>query len=210
MTVPEVIVHTDIHERYFADPIDSDRYQALAIGPGIGQEEDTALALMDQLKECHCPIVLDADALNILASHRNWLSRIPKRCILTPHVKELERLIGKSLDTHEVFRKTKELAAYLQAYIIIKGKWSTVVTPKGEFFINPTGNPGMATAGSGDLLTGLLLSFLAQKYPPHIASLMAVYLHGLAADIAIEDTQSIESLIASDIQIGRASCRERV
>lgn len=198
MTVPEAIVHTDIHERYFADPIDSDRYQALAIGPGIGQEEDTALALMDQLKECHCPIVLDADALNILASHRNWLSRIPKRCILTPHVKELERLIGKSLDTYEVFRKTKELAAYLQAYIIIKGKWSTVVTPKGEFFINPTGNPGMATAGSGDVLTGILLSLLAQGYTQEEAAKLGVYAHGLAGDIAAEEKGEI-GMTATDI-----------
>lgn len=198
ITVPEAIVHTDIHERYFADPIDSDRYQALAIGPGIGLEEDTALALMEQLNGCHIPIVLDADALNILSSHRNWLSRIPKRCILTPHPKELERLVGKCLDTYEVLRKTKELAAYLQAYIVIKGKWSTIVTPKGDFYINPTGNPGMATAGSGDVLTGILLSLLAQGYTQEEAVKIGVYTHGLAGDIAADDKGEI-GMTATDI-----------
>ena len=153
---------------------------------------------MEQLNGCHIPIVLDADALNILSSHRNWLSRIPKRCILTPHPKELERLIGKCHDTYEVLRKTKELAAYLQAYIVIKGKWSTIVTPKGDFYINPTGNPGMATAGSGDVLTGILLSLLAQGYTQEEAVKIGVYTHGLAGDIAADDKGEI-GMTATDI-----------
>ena len=136
--------------------------------------------------------------MNILSSHRNWLSRIPKRCILTPHLKELERLIGKCLDTYEVFCKTKELAAYLQAYIVIKGKWSTIVTPKGDFFINPTGNPGMATAGSGDVLTGILLSLLSQGYTQEEAVKLGVYAHGLAGDIAANDKGEI-GMTATDI-----------
>lgn len=83
-TVPEAIVQTDIHDHYFAEPVDTDRYQAIAIGPGLGQEEDTALAMMEQIQGCPAPLVLDADAINIFGTHRNWLSRMPKRCILTP------------------------------------------------------------------------------------------------------------------------------
>lgn len=188
-TVPEAIVHTDIHERYFAEPTDIDRYQAIAIGPGLGQEEDTALAMMEQIQNCPLPLVLDADALNILSTHRSWLSRLPKRCILTPHLGELERLIGKCMDTYERLVKTKELAAYLQSYIIVKGSWSAVVTPEGNCYFNPTGNPGMATAGSGDVLTGILLSLLSQGYSQEDASRLGVYVHGLAGDIAAQQKE---------------------
>ena len=197
-TVPEAIVHTDIHERYFAEPTDIDRYQAIAIGPGLGQEEDTALAMMEQIQNCPLPLVLDADALNILSTHRSWLSRLPKRCILTPHLGELERLIGKCMDTYERLVKTKELAAYLQSYIIVKGSWSAVVTPEGNCYFNPTGNPGMATAGSGDVLTGILLSLLSQGYSQEDASRLGVYVHGLAGDIAAQQKGEI-GMTSSDI-----------
>lgn len=196
--VPEAIVHTDIHERYFAEPTDTDRYQAIAIGPGLGQEEDTALALMEQIQNCPLPLVLDADALNILSSHRSWLSRLPKRCILTPHLRELERLTGKCMDTYERLTKAKELAAYLQSYIIVKGAWSTVVTPEGNCYFNPTGNPGMATAGSGDVLTGILLALLAQGYAQEDACRLGVYVHGLAGDIAASKKGEI-GMTAGDI-----------
>ena len=190
-TVPEAIVQTDIHDHYFAEPVDTDRYQAIAIGPGLGQEEDTALTMMEQIQGCPVPLVLDADAINIFGTHRNWLSRMPKRCILTPHLKELERLIGKCMDTYERLTKTKELAAYLQSYIIIKGSWSTVVTPEGNCYFNPTGNPGMATAGSGDVLTGILAALLAQGYTQEDACRLGVYVHGLAGDIAAEEKGEI-------------------
>ncbi len=165
--------------------------RAIAIGPGLGQEEDTALAMMEQIQGCPVPLVLDADAINIFGTHRNWLSRMPKRCILTPHLKELERLIGKCMDTYERLTKTKELAAYLQSYIIIKGSWSTVVTPEGNCYFNPTGNPGMATAGSGDVLTGILAALLAQGYTQEDACRLGVYVHGLAGDIAAEEKGEI-------------------
>ena len=197
-TVPEAIVHTDIHERYFAQPMHLNRYRALAIGPGIGQEEDTALAMMEQIQGSSLPIVLDADAINILSSHRNWLGRIPKQCILTPHIGELERLIGKCMDTYERLTKVKELAGYLQSYFIVKGAWTTIVTPEGNFFFNPTGNPGMATAGSGDVLTGILLALLAQGYDREAACRIGVYIHGLAGDIAAERLTEI-GMKASDI-----------
>lgn len=197
-TVPEAIVQTDIHERYFAQPTDLSRYKAIAIGPGLGQEEDTALAMMEQIQGSSLPIILDADAINILSTHRNWLSRIPKRCILTPHLGELERLIGKCMDTYERLTKVKELATYLQSYIIVKGAWTAIVTPEGNYFFNPTGNPGMATAGSGDVLTGILLALVSQGYTQEEACLLGVYIHGMAGDIAAEEMTEI-SLTASDI-----------
>jgi NAD(P)H-hydrate epimerase len=197
-TVPEAIVQTDIHERYFAQPTDLNRYKALAIGPGLGQEEDTALAMMEQIRGSHIPIVLDADAINILSTHRNWFSRLPKRCILTPHIGELDRLIGKCMDTYERLTKVKELAAYLQSYIIVKGAWTTIVTPEGHCHLNPTGNPGMATGGSGDVLTGILLGLLSQGYTQEDACKLGVYIHGLAGDIAAEEHTEI-GMTAHDI-----------
>ena len=198
ISVPEAIVQTDIHERYFAQPTDLSRYKAIAIGPGLGQEEDTALAMMEQIQGSNLPIILDADAINILSTHRNWLSRLPKRCILTPHLGELERLIGKCMDTYERLTKVKELAAYLQSYIIVKGAWTTIVTPEGEYFFNPTGNPGMATGGSGDVLTGILLALVAQGYSREAACKLGVYIHGLAGDIAAEEMTET-GMISSDI-----------
>ena len=196
--VPEAIVHTDIHERYFAEPVELGRYKAIAIGPGLGQEEDTALAMMEQIQGTSLPLVLDADAINILSTHRNWLGRIPKRSILTPHIGELERLTGKCMDTYERLSKVKELAAYLQSYIIVKGAWTCIVTPEGNFHFNPTGNPGMATAGSGDVLTGILLALLAQGYTQEEACKLGVYIHGMAGDIAAEEMTEI-SMTSSDI-----------
>ena len=198
ITVPEAIVQTDIHERYFAEPVELRRYNALAIGPGLGQEEDTALAMMEQIQGCHLPVVLDADAINILSTHRNWLSRLPKQCILTPHLGELERLTGKCMDSYERITKVKELANYLQSYILIKGAWTAIVTPEGHCYFNPTGNPGMATAGSGDVLTGILLALLAQGYSPEESCKLGVYIHGLAGDIAAKSLSEI-SMTAGDI-----------
>jgi len=197
-TVPEAIVQTDIHERYFAQPTDLNRYKAIAIGPGLGQEEDTALAMMEQIQGSTLPVILDADAINILSTHRNWLSRLPKRCILTPHLGELERLTGKCMDTYERLTKVKELATYLQSYIIVKGAWTAIVTPEGKYYFNPTGNPGMATGGSGDVLTGILLALTAQGYSREEACLLGVYVHGLAGDLAAEEMTEI-SMTASDI-----------
>ena len=197
-TVPEAIVQTDIHERYYAEPVDLSKYKALAIGPGLGQEEDTALAMMEQIQASNIPVVLDADAINILSSHRNWLSRLPKQSILTPHLGELERLTGKCMDTYERLTKVKELAAYLHSYIIVKGAWTIIVTPDGRCFLNPTGNPGMATAGSGDVLTGILLALLAQGYSQEEACQLGVYVHGLAGDIAAE-TMSQLGMTSGDI-----------
>ena len=196
--IPEAMVQNDVHEHYFAEPVDLDNYQAIAIGPGIGQEEETALATFDQLADCYIPALLDADAINIVSSHRNYLNRLPRRSILTPHIGELERIIGRCNDSFERLTKAKELAAYVQCYIVLKGAYTVVITPEGKFYFNPTGNPGMATGGSGDVLTGIILALLAQGYPQEDAARLGVYIHGLAGDIACRRMGEI-ALTASDI-----------
>ena len=197
-SVPEAMVMDDVDERYFAEPEDLDNYQALGIGPGLGQEEVTAQAVLDQVSNCYIPVVLDADALNIFSSYRNYLTRIPKGSILTPHIKELERLVGRCSNSFERLTKAKELAAYLQCFIVLKGAWSTIITPDGNFHFNTTGNPGMATAGSGDILTGIITSLLAQGYSAENACKLGVFLHGRAGDIAADKYGQI-SMSASDI-----------
>ncbi len=196
--VPEAIVHDDTSERYFSTLADLDDYQALAIGPGLGQEEESALATIDQLADCYIPVVLDADALNILSRNPSSLSKIPQGSILTPHIGELERLIGKCSNQFERLTKAKEMACELQCHIVLKGAYTTVITPEGNFYINPTGNPGMATAGSGDVLTGIILSLLTQGYTASEASRLGVYVHGLAGDIAAQRQGEI-SMTATDI-----------
>ena len=196
--VPQATVEDDLHERFFAEPTDLDNYQAIAIGPGLGQEEITAKTTIEQLDSCYVPTVLDADALNNLSVYRNFLNRVPKQAILTPHVKELERLVGRCSNSYERLSKAKELSSYLQCYIVLKGAWTTIITPEGNCYFNPTGNPGMATGGSGDVLTGILLALLAQGYPQEAACRLGVYVHGLAGDIARE-RQGVISMNAADI-----------
>ncbi len=196
--VPEAMVQHDEHEHCFSTPISPDSYTAIAIGPGLGQRAETAMALHEQLSGTEYPIIIDADALNILAANKNWFSLIPKESILTPHPKELERLVGHCSGSYERLIRACELAKQWQVCIILKGAWSCVITPKGECHFNPTGNPGMATGGSGDVLTGILLGLLAQGYPPVKTALIGTYLHGVAGDIAAEQ-KGENGMIASDI-----------
>jgi NAD(P)H-hydrate epimerase len=198
LSVPEAITRTDVDQQFFAVPEETDNYQAVAVGPGIGQEEETAFALKDQLQQSSLPMIIDADALNILSSHRNWLSMLTKGSILTPHIGELERLVGKCTDSFERLKKAKELAISLASYIIVKGHYSTIVTPDGRFLFNPTGNAGMATAGSGDVLTGILLALAAQGFNPEDVCKLGVYVHGLAGDMAAAEKGEI-GMTAGDI-----------
>lgn len=196
--VPEAMVETDANEMYFAIPTDTDDYQAVGIGPGLGKDEETEAALLEQLEHCQTPVVLDADALNILANHRHTLTHLPKGSILTPHPKELERLTGKCQDSYERLTKACELARIAKVHIILKGAYSTIITPEGKCYFNPTGNPGMATGGSGDVLTGVVLALLAQGYDAEDAAKIGTYVHGLAGDFA-QKKRGMISLIASDI-----------
>ena len=196
--IPEAIVEQDVSEICFAVPTDADDYQAIGIGPGLGRSEETEAALLEQLSSCQTPLVVDADALNILANHRHALNNLPKGSILTPHPKELERLVGKCQDSYERLTKAIELAHTAKVHIVLKGANSAIITPNGKCFFNPTGNPGMATAGSGDVLTGIILALLAQGYAADEAAKIGTFVHGLAGDFARKKTGVI-SLMAGDI-----------
>lgn len=199
MSVPEAVVTLDKDKEIFSEAVDTDNYNAMGIGPGLGTNEETAIALISQLRRTRCPIVADADALNILGAHRAWMQQLPEGMILTPHPKELDRLSGTtSAGDYERLTKSVDLAERLGAFVILKGHLSALCMPDGHVVFNTTGNAGMATAGSGDVLTGLLTGLLARGYDRRQACLMGMYLHGLAGDMAAAET-GMESLVASDI-----------
>lgn len=198
ISVPEAILHIERQAAHFATPFETTSFNALAIGPGIGTDEVTVRAFSQQLHYHQGPLVLDADALNILGSYPELMNRIPQDAILTPHKKELRGLIGATSSSYEELQLTRQLCQRHHIYVIIKGANSAIVTPEGDVIFNITGNPGMATAGSGDVLSGIILSLLAQDYSSLQASLLATYLHGLAGDLAAADLTQ-ESLIATDL-----------
>ena len=197
-SVPEAIIKTGAEEIIFAESVDTEEYNAMGIGPGLGQSEQTAIALIAQLRRTQCPIVADADAINILANHRAWLQQLPKGIILTPHPKEFDRLEGHSADSYERLTKACNLAERLQGIVILKGHYTAICMADGHVMFNPTGNAGMATAGSGDVLMGIITGLLARGYQPKEACMVGVYLHGLAGDLAAAELGE-ESLLASDI-----------
>ena len=182
--VPEAVIKTGTEETIFAESIDTEGYNALGIGPGLGQSEQTAIALIAQLRRTQCPMIADADAINILANHRAWIQQLPKGIILTPHPKEFDRLEGHSADSYERLTKACNLAERLQGIVILKGHYTAICMADGHVMFNPTGNAGMATAGSGDVLTGIITGLLARGYQPKEACMVGVYLHGLAGDLA--------------------------
>ncbi len=196
--VPEAMLSIDSSENYFSEIKELNKYTNIGIGPGIGTNKQSALALKLLLQNTKYAMVLDADALNIIAENKTWLAFLPKNSILTPHPKEFERLAGKSSNSQERLKLQKSMSIKFNIYIILKGAYTSISTPDGKLYFNSTGNPGMATAGSGDVLTGIILSLLAQNYHPEIASILGVYLHGLAGDIAALKN-GFEAMIASDI-----------
>jgi ADP-dependent NAD(P)H-hydrate dehydratase / NAD(P)H-hydrate epimerase len=196
--LPEAMVEPDRNEKHISEIGNTDSYSALGIGPGIGTEPESQRVLHKLLEEIKKPIVIDADALNILSLNKEWFSLIPERAILTPHPKEFERLAGKTDNSFIRLKRQLEFSLENKCIVVLKGAHTSITTPEGEVFFNSTGNPGMATAGSGDVLTGILLSLLAQGYKPENAAILGVYLHGVAGDIAAEELCQ-ESIIASDI-----------
>ncbi len=199
--LPEAILHPDADERHLSR-IDWDSLQhdinAVAIGPGLGTHPQTVAAVKELLDRVRTPLVIDADALNVLAANKTWLAFLPAYSILTPHVKEFERLAGSCQDDFERLEKAREFALRFSIVLVLKGRYTVVSLPDGRQFFNTTGNEGMATAGSGDVLAGLLLSLRAQGYTPEAAALLAVYLHGLAGDLC-RDENSSHSVTASDL-----------
>jgi len=198
ISVPEAVIQFDREETTFSEAVDTEDFNALGIGPGLGTSEQTAIAIISQLRRTQCPMVVDADAINVLASHRAWLQQLPKDIILTPHPKEFDRLEGHSTDSYERLRKARDLAMRLQGYVVLKGHHTSICLPNGHVILNTTGNAGMATAGSGDVLTGIITGLLARGYKQEDACVVGMYLHGLAGDIATRELGQ-ESVIASDL-----------
>ncbi|MBK7627863.1 MAG: NAD(P)H-hydrate dehydratase [Bacteroidales bacterium] len=197
-SVSEAMVINDRSEKIISGIGPLENFTAVGIGPGIGTDEETQLALKSFLAECKKPLVIDADALNIISLNIDLLQLLPSSTILTPHPKEFERLIGKTKNSYERLQKQIAFSEKYNCIVLLKGAHSTITIPSGEVFFNSTGNPGMATGGSGDVLTGIILSLLSQGYSPENAAITGVYLHGLAGDIAAEES-CYESIIASDI-----------
>lgn len=193
---PEVMVETSASENVLSEPITLEKYTAIGIGPGIGTATPTA-TMVQALMQNEKPMVIDADALNILSQTQS-IKQLPKKCLLTPHLKEFDRLFGPSSSSHERLQKQLEASKSLGVYIVLKGRYTCLSTPEGKAYFNPTGNPGMATAGSGDVLTGIVTGLLSQSYSPFEAGVLGIYLHGVAGDLA-KEKYSEEALIASDI-----------
>ena len=208
--VPETMVAADPDPLVITDTGSTDPYSAVGAGPGFGTAPETQKALLRLMEGCRKPMVIDADALNILALNKDWYAYLNDSIILTPHPREFERLAGKSQGGYARLRQQMDFSREHNCIVVLKGAHTSVTTPDGSVFFNSTGNPGMATAGSGDVLTGILLSLLAQGYSPVNAAITGVFLHGLAGDIAAGES-CYESLIATDIinSIGKAFNRIR-
>jgi NAD(P)H-hydrate epimerase len=206
LSLPEVMTEADVHPDFITELPELSRYDAIGIGPGLGVNDRTA-AVVGKLLDVagKKPLVLDADALNIVAANSELLYRLPQGAVITPHPKEFDRLAGPSENAYERIRKARSIATEQKIYVILKGAYTVVCTPSGKAFFNTSGNPGMATAGSGDVLTGIILGLLAQGYGPGEASVIAVYIHGIAGNLAAAYL-SEESLIAGDIttMLGKA------
>jgi ADP-dependent NAD(P)H-hydrate dehydratase len=201
---PEVMVLTDIAVKYISKIILNFVPHAIGLGPGIGQDIETHTAIHRFIKTNTVPLVIDADGLNIMAQNKDWLTFLPKKTIFTPHQKELERLIGKWDSEAEKFEKTIAFSKQNNFIIVMKGA-PTFIIDGETIYENTTGNAALATAGTGDVLTGMITSLLAQSYEPIDAAILGVYLHGLTADIALPET-GYQSFIASDVikYIGKA------
>ena len=201
---PEVMVLTDISIKYITRIGFNFVPQAIGIGPGIGQDIETHTALHRFVKTNKIPLVIDADALNILSQNKQWLSFLPEKTIFTPHLKELERLIGSWDSDAEKIEKTIAFSKEYHLVIVMKGV-PTKIIDGDTLYENTTGNAALATAGTGDVLTGMITSLLAQSYDPIDAAILGVYLHGLTADIALPET-GYQAFIASDViaNIGKA------
>ncbi len=176
---------------------DIDHFTVVGLGPGLGKEEATALLIHSVLQQYKKPMVIDADGLNILSQYKDWLNDLPENSVLTPHPKEFERLFGECDNDFERMNKAIEMAGKHKVIIVLKGTFTLITDGKRNYY-NSTGNNGMATGGSGDILTGIVTGLLAQQYKPFEAAVTAVYIHGLAADLCL-DEQSFESLLPMDI-----------
>ncbi|MCK5821062.1 MAG: NAD(P)H-hydrate dehydratase [Bacteroidales bacterium] len=203
--VPEAMLSLDADINECSVLPDLTPYSAVGVGPGIGIRQKQVDLLTTLLGKGNEPMVLDADALNILAANPDLIAKLPPKTVLTPHLGEYKRLFGEDDSHFSRLQRLKKICHKHNLIVVLKGAHTAVVMPNQDIWFNNNGNPGMATAGSGDVLTGIVLSLLAQKYPPEEAAILAVYLHGAAGDIAAQSIGE-ESLLASDIveKIGQA------
>jgi len=199
------ILQTSVPEAMFIDggeknirQIKAQENTVYGIGPGLGTEKESEKALLEFLKNYQSPLILDADALNIISKDKSYLKLIPKKSIITPHPKEFERLFGTTENSFERLDLAKTKSKELGIYIVLKDHHTQVVTPEGTVFYNITGNSGLAKGGSGDILTGIITSLLAQKYTEKEATILGVWLHGKAADFAAEK-YSTEAMQPTDV-----------
>ena len=199
ISVPEAMCETDDSIEFNTKlnlPIE--KYDAIGVGPGMGIQSGTSAILTQLFTKSTKPIVIDADALNVLSENPIILAQIPKNSILTPHPKEFERLAGNSENTYQRLELLIQFAKKTACFVVLKDAITTIACPDGKVFFNTTGNPGMATGGAGDVLTGIILGLLAQGFSPQNAALMGVYFHGKAGDLAALHLGE-NHIIASDL-----------
>jgi NAD(P)H-hydrate epimerase len=197
-TVPEAIVSVDISPSSFSNISSVESFSSIGIGPGMGMHPETIIGFKNLITKTKCPLVIDADGINVLAQNPDLLYKLPKYTIITPHVGEFDRLFGRSVSSFQRLKLAIVNASKYNLVIVIKGAHSQIVCPDGRVFFNSSGNPGMATAGSGDVLTGIITSLVGQGLNQVHAAIMGVYMHGKAGDLAAENG-SKTILIASDI-----------
>lgn len=199
VSIPEVMCMVGTGEQNLEDlPEDLHKYQSVGVGPGIGKAKGTVEMLRKLLEVSVKPMVIDADALNIISENPGMLHHIPPHSILTPHPKEFERLFGTTADEFERIALAVKKSIELKMVIVLKGHHTQVSLPGGDAYFNNTGNSGMSKGGSGDALTGIIASLLAQGYDPGAAAIFGVYLHGLSGDLAATDL-SEESMLPGDL-----------
>ncbi|HEV8514898.1 MAG TPA: NAD(P)H-hydrate dehydratase [Cyclobacteriaceae bacterium] len=197
-SAPEAMASLDTSDNYFSSAPENLNYSSIGIGPGLGTNSETVIALAKIFKKFKKPVVIDADALNMLSLNQELLQLIPEESILTPHPKEFERIAGSWKNDFEKLGLLRSFSIKLKSIIVLKGAYTSIACPDGNVFFNATGNPGMAKGGSGDVLTGILTALLAQGYSPKDSALLGVYLHGLAGDLAANEF-GMNSMTASDI-----------
>lgn len=204
-SVPEAMTSIDTSETIFTQFPELAQFSAIGTGPGLDKKPESQLALKDLLQVKPKKLVIDADALNILAENQDWYRLLPVNSILTPHPKEFERLAGKTTNSFERLQIQLQFSEKHKVILVVKGTYTCITLPDRRAFFNSTGNPGMATGGSGDVLTGIILGLLAQNYTPEDAALIGIYLHGLAGDLAAAEFGQ-QAMIAGDIidQLGKA------
>lgn len=196
--VPEAIFEPDRGENFVTDMTVHHNHQAVAVGPGLGVNDKTVDALENLFKNYKNPLIVDADALNCIARRPHLLSLIPPHSVLTPHIGEFDRIFGEHAGNEARLKKAIEMAKYYKITIVLKGHFTAVVRPTGRVYFNTTGNAGMATAGSGDVLTGAIAAFMAQGFKPEQAASLGAYVHGLAGNLAVEKWGEY-GMLASDI-----------